>query len=473
MGLGLGGQPDPVEQRAPGAGAVARSRGVEAVRDEVAELDRAVAAHDVHGLHGRRPAATTTIRCCSACVSRHDRSTGSRSASNAPPSGAARAAPATWGDFWNLWSGNDNAGENVDPEDEPGNQLAGWDIRWASPIGDWPYALYFQHTGESIDNQIPRPYRSLELAGAEVWGEDGGGASWRVALEWALTRCGGTENGEKLWDCAYNSPVFNVEGYRYYGRPLGHSMDGDGEMFSLRYVRVGQGGSTWTAVARYTEVNQGGFEPDERHSYALGPEQWTSLDLVYRHPLASGWLEAGVGADQRQRDWNDSDALLGRAYLSLAARLLTCSRGDRSSRRSRHGGGVGLRRSVSRGQGRRSPSLRLGARRPCRATPWPRDTRPLQPDADNAADADRAARRRCRRVRNRVGDDSTQLARRHASTPPPRQARGRGSAAGRASRDTDVACEPQGWFPASLPAADPRPGAGRRSRHRVPLESQA
>ena len=90
------------------------------------------------------------------------------------------------GDFWNLWSGNDNAGENVDPEDEPGNQLAGWDIRWASPIGDWPYALYFQHTGETIDNQIPRPYRSLELAGAEVWGEDGGGASWRVALEWAL-----------------------------------------------------------------------------------------------------------------------------------------------------------------------------------------------------------------------------------------------------------------------------------------------
>ena len=37
-------------------------------------------------------------------------------------------------------AGNDNAGENVDPEDEPGNQLASWDIRWASPIGDWNYA---------------------------------------------------------------------------------------------------------------------------------------------------------------------------------------------------------------------------------------------------------------------------------------------------------------------------------------------
>jgi hypothetical protein len=75
-----------------------------------------------------------------------------------------------WNDFWNLWSGHDNAGENVSAEDEPGNQLAGWDIRWASPIGDWPYALYNQHTGESIDNKIPRPYRSMDIVGVETWG---------------------------------------------------------------------------------------------------------------------------------------------------------------------------------------------------------------------------------------------------------------------------------------------------------------
>ena len=77
----------------------------------------------------------------------------------------------TWDDFWNMFSGNDNAGENVDPADEPGNQLASWDIRWASPIGDWNYALYNQHTGETIDNKIPRPYRSLELLGLETWGD--------------------------------------------------------------------------------------------------------------------------------------------------------------------------------------------------------------------------------------------------------------------------------------------------------------
>ncbi len=45
-------------------------------------------------------------------------------------------------------------------------------------------------------------------------------------------------------------------------------------------------------------------------------QSWLSLDFGYRWPLASGWLEVGVGADQRDRDWNGSDALLGRAFVT-------------------------------------------------------------------------------------------------------------------------------------------------------------
>jgi Capsule assembly protein Wzi len=222
----------------------------------------------------------------------------------------------TLDDFWNLWSGNDNAGENVDPEDEPGNQLAGWDIRWASPVGDWNYALYNQHTGETIDNKIPRPYR-LDLAGIETWGDGpADGSSWRAGLEWAQTRCGGTENGEKLWDCAYNSAIFSPDGYRYRGRVMGHSMDGDGEMFSARYVRVDATANTLSVVARYTAVNEGGSVPDSNHSFAPGPEDWISLDVSYRLMLANGWVEAGFGVDSEDREWDDGDAVLPRAYVS-------------------------------------------------------------------------------------------------------------------------------------------------------------
>lgn len=219
-------------------------------------------------------------------------------------------------EFWNMFSGNDNRGENVSAKDEPGNQLAGWDVRWAKPWGSWNYAIYNQHTGESIDNKIPRPYRSFDIVGMETWGASQvNGSSWRAGVEYAMTRCGGTENGLKLWDCAYNNEIFS-DGYRYRGRVMGHAMDGDGQMISLRYVRTGVGADTLTAVARYTKVNENGGEPDQKNSVARGHENWTSLDVSYRRPVGKGWVEAAVGVDQIDRVWKATDATLPRASLS-------------------------------------------------------------------------------------------------------------------------------------------------------------
>jgi len=222
----------------------------------------------------------------------------------------------TWDDFWNMWWGNDNAGENVDIEDEPGNQLAGWDIRWSSPIGGWPYAIYWQHTGETIDNQLYRPYRSIELGGAEVWGDFASGASWRLNLEWADTLCGGTENEQKLWDCAYNNGIYNAAGYRYKARVMGHSMDGDGEQYAMRYLLIPDDGTTWSFMLRYTELNRGGYEDDIQNFVVPGPEDWWSVDISYRRPVQKGWIEIGVGADQEDRKWNDTSALLPRGTLT-------------------------------------------------------------------------------------------------------------------------------------------------------------
>jgi hypothetical protein len=222
----------------------------------------------------------------------------------------------TWDDFWNMWWGNDNANENVDPEDEPGNQLAGWDIRWASPIGSWPYAIYWQHTGETIDNQIPRPYRSMELGGAEVWGDLASGGSWRLNLEYADTLCGGTENEQKLWDCAYNSGIYNSSGYRYKGRVMGSSMDGDSLQYALRYMVVPSDGSTWSFMVRYSELNRDGAFPDTLNSVAPGPEDWWSLDASYRRPVMKGWIEVGVGVDREDRKWDDDTAVLPRGTFT-------------------------------------------------------------------------------------------------------------------------------------------------------------
>ena len=225
--------------------------------------------------------------------------------------------PCGWNDFWNLLTGHDNAGMNVSAADEPGNQLASWVIRWASPIGSWPYAPYWQHTGETVDtSHIPRPYRTFDLVGLETWGESMvSGSSWRAGLEWAHTRCGAVTKDPTAWDCTYNHYIF-TDGYRYYGRPLGDSMDGDGETYGLRYVRVDAGASVLTGLLRYTMVNRGGAVPDPHHSIAPGLEDWWSVDATYRRPLGSGWIEASAGGDYRDRKWNDRTAMIPRVSLT-------------------------------------------------------------------------------------------------------------------------------------------------------------
>lgn len=54
--------------------------------------------------------------------------------------------------FAKLLLGRDNKGANVDPEDEPGNQLGGFDIRWSLPK-QIPMALYVQWIGEDKDRK--------------------------------------------------------------------------------------------------------------------------------------------------------------------------------------------------------------------------------------------------------------------------------------------------------------------------------
>jgi hypothetical protein len=205
----------------------------------------------------------------------------------------------------------------VSAKNEPGNQLAGYDIRWASSVRNWPYALYWQHTGESLDYQVYRPYRSFDLVGAETWGEYAeSGASWRAGFEWAHTLCGPPAiPGVPMWDCAYEHHIY-TDGYRYYGRPLGDSMDGDGETYGFRYMRVDAGASVLTGLLRYTMINRGGAVPAPHHSIAPGPEDWWSVDATYRRPLGSGWIEASAGGDYRDRKWNGTTAVIPRVSLT-------------------------------------------------------------------------------------------------------------------------------------------------------------
>ncbi len=125
-----------------------------------------------------------------------------------------------WSVFWNMLLGNDNVGIDATPENEPGNQMAGFDLRWNSPIGSWPYALYAQYIGEDESSYVPAKY--IAQLGLEVWKPMANGGLVQGFAEYSTTTCSASTDRGPYYNCAYNQGRFNVEGYRYHGRVIGY-----------------------------------------------------------------------------------------------------------------------------------------------------------------------------------------------------------------------------------------------------------
>jgi hypothetical protein len=193
----------------------------------------------------------------------------------------------------NMLRGKDNAGANVNPGEEPGNQLGGFDIRWALPR-QIPVALYMQWTAEDTRDTGGSLHQWLRTVGVEYWGQIGS-LSHRTHVEIGdtLARFGGIGEGRKAPNSAYNHNIFET-GYRYNGRSIGHSMDGDGLAFSLGTTLVQSAGHTWNLSVRSIEINRSG-PPDTRHSLSATPQELTDIQVSYERQTAVGRFYVGVG----------------------------------------------------------------------------------------------------------------------------------------------------------------------------------
>jgi capsule assembly protein Wzi len=216
-----------------------------------------------------------------------------------------------WDTFWNLVTGQDNAGENVDPDEEPGNQMAGWDLRWASPFGSGPWAFYYQDIGE--DESDLKPIFRLRQGGLELWGDTTSGTSWRTHVEWSNTDPDCAE-AQGPGGCAYTGGPMQIEGYSYYGRSLGHAMFHGGEMYSAGVTVMTTGGSEINTVVSRAELARRG--PRQFHTVVNQPEERWSLDVSYRRTFGPARLHIGVGGDHGSRD-DGSDYLAGRGYVEV------------------------------------------------------------------------------------------------------------------------------------------------------------
>jgi len=201
--------------------------------------------------------------------------------------------PCSFSTFLDMLVGNDNRGVNVDPPDEPGNQLGGLDIRWSLPR-QVPVALYMQWIGEDGRGGGEGIGAWLRMLGVEFWGQVGS-ASHRTFIELADTSChqGGFGFSDVVANCAYEHSIY-LTGYRYKGKAIGYSTDGDSLSYSLGSTLVQSGGHSWNILLRYMELNRTG-DPNARNTVSPTPSTVTDLHLSYHRQTRHGIFRVGIG----------------------------------------------------------------------------------------------------------------------------------------------------------------------------------
>lgn len=202
----------------------------------------------------------------------------------------------TWKD---MLLGKDNAGDNVSAEDEPGNQLAGWDVRWSSTAFDQPFALYTQWIGEDEGGGLPADYTAL--LGGETWFGNATGDSYRVYFEWSDTMCNFAlyKGSDKVVpDCAYNNKNY-PSGLRYRDRPLASAYDNDASVYALGFLRVDSNNNSWLLSARYGNLNRKGL-PSAPNTVATNKTRYREALLTHRRNIPVGELHLGAGYEYRK-----------------------------------------------------------------------------------------------------------------------------------------------------------------------------
>jgi hypothetical protein len=196
--------------------------------------------------------------------------------------------------FGNLIAGNDNIGIDATAENEPGNQMAGFDLRWNSPLGNLPYAIYGQYIGE--DESSYMPVKFLSQLGLEVWKPLSDGGLVQAFFEYASTTCSGNSGRGPYYDCAYNQVLFNVEGYRYKGRVIGYTSDRDAENWALGANYSAADGSLWTAAARRSRLNRDDFG-DVLNTVASVPTGYDALEFGWKGRLFGEQISIDLGVE--------------------------------------------------------------------------------------------------------------------------------------------------------------------------------
>jgi len=133
--------------------------------------------------------------------------------------------------------------------------------------------------------------------GVEYWGNIGK-LSHRTHFEWvnSSAHLGALGEGSAVPNVAYEHSIFRT-GYRYNGRALGYSGDGDTLSYSLGSTLIQSDGHSWNFSLRYMEINRLG-EPNPRHTLTPTPQKLLDVQISHDRQTRFGRFYAGLGYSQ-------------------------------------------------------------------------------------------------------------------------------------------------------------------------------
>tara|TARA_R110002049_G_scaffold48430_6_gene139610 strand:- start:3118 stop:4614 length:1497 start_codon:yes stop_codon:yes gene_type:complete len=199
--------------------------------------------------------------------------------------------PCDLGTFGDLLLGKDNRGdEGVDFENEPGNQLAGFDLRWSPAFLGHSVAVYGQFIGEDEAGGFPSKW--LGQVGAEWTSYWFDRWSARIYAEFADTTCQFYDSPANF-NCAYNHGNYRT-GYRFRSRSIGYAADNDARLASLGFIIVDADNVQWRASLRLGELNRGGAV-DSANTLTATSKDLLSLDLAHSRTFYFGVIDVGAG----------------------------------------------------------------------------------------------------------------------------------------------------------------------------------
>lgn len=216
------------------------------------------------------------------------------------------------GTFGRMLIGQDNRGlrgASDDPAKEPGNQMAGFDIRLVSPFKPLPIAIYAQEIGED-NSSTGIPERYLGLFGSEMWFKLNTGSVLRAHVEYANTKAKWYQSRDN-WNWAYQQAIF-FAGYRFRGRNIGHTTDADSETTSAGLSLTTGEGHRWSVLYRHGVLDRDG-SVDSYNTITAGRSTYSAAQLAWSGEISAGnHLELQLGHEQQSHSQaGDAKGLFG------------------------------------------------------------------------------------------------------------------------------------------------------------------